>query len=194
MPMYNKPYQNTYGEYIFSDYPNFRPNLSPAEIMSKGAFGKTYFRPIYSSVIGKVLKNDWKKFPKEIFKNISVEDFTTPYEEYDKDYNKYGVKTGTTLEFWESKKWIVPPDYRGWFAWYCHFFYGRRIDDDTRQIKRWVNFSGPKGRFRIWLINDIKRAGGKRHINNYEISPKKRQNLLEWGYELTTRDYNSYLS
>ena len=29
---------------------DFNPNISPAEIIKKGAFGSTYFRDIYSGV------------------------------------------------------------------------------------------------------------------------------------------------
>ena len=29
---------------------DFRPNLSPKEVLQQGSFGGTYFRPIYSSV------------------------------------------------------------------------------------------------------------------------------------------------
>ena len=43
---------------------NFKPNISPAEVIKKGAFGGTYFRNIYSGVmanfikiVGKNLKN-----------------------------------------------------------------------------------------------------------------------------------------
>ena len=35
----------------FSDYPDFKPNLSPKEILQMGSFGGTYFRPIYSQVV-----------------------------------------------------------------------------------------------------------------------------------------------
>lgn len=189
MSKYNKPYKNSYGEYVFNDYKEFRPNVSPRDMLLKGVFGGTYFRLIYSSVLNRTLKNDWKKLPKEIFRGIPEEHYTTPYEDYDKEINKYGVKTGTTLEFWEEKNWIEPIDPRGFYHWYCKFFYGRRSYDDERQIKRWLQFCGRRGRFRIWLINDIKRSGGIKNINNYNISPKKRQNLLEWGYELKTKDY-----
>ena len=69
--------------------------------------------------------------------------------------NKYQVKSGTSLEFWESKGWIHPIDPYGWVQWYCNFFSGRRCEDDERQIKRWCNFAGPKGRFRRQLISKI---------------------------------------
>ena len=35
----------------------FRPNISPVDVIKKGAFGGTYFRDIYSSVTGKFYKN-----------------------------------------------------------------------------------------------------------------------------------------
>ena len=49
--------------YVFSEYPDFRPNLSPREIMKQGAFGGTYWRPIKSCVGDKKeLNNQYKKF------------------------------------------------------------------------------------------------------------------------------------
>ena len=40
----------------------FHPNISPVDLIKKGAFGGTYFRDIYSSVTGKFYKNSWKEF------------------------------------------------------------------------------------------------------------------------------------
>jgi len=38
------------------------------------------------------------------------------------------------------------------------------------------------------LINLIKKKNAE--YNDYTISPKIRQTLLHWGYELTSRDFN----
>ena len=59
------------GTLIFKDYPDFRPNLTPREIFKLGSFGGTYWRPIYSSVVNKNLKNVHKKYPK-----VMVERYT----------------------------------------------------------------------------------------------------------------------
>ena len=56
---------------------------------------------------------------------------------------------------WEAKGWIHKDDPRGWFEWYCKFFNGRRHEDDERQIKRWLAFCGPRGRFRNSIYNFI---------------------------------------
>ena len=42
-------------------------------------------------------------------------------------------------------------------------------------------------RFRGKLVKMIKDAGSK--FNDYSISPKIRQILLHWGYELTKKDF-----
>ena len=42
---------------------NFKPNISPIDVIKEGAFGGTYFRDIYSNVIysnDKWYKNSWK--------------------------------------------------------------------------------------------------------------------------------------
>ena len=41
---------------------DFRPNISPVEVIKKGAFGGIYFRNIYSSVNDTWYKNSWKGF------------------------------------------------------------------------------------------------------------------------------------
>ena len=38
----------------------FHPNISPIFVIKKGAFGRTYFRDIYSNITNKFYKNSWK--------------------------------------------------------------------------------------------------------------------------------------
>ena len=41
---------------------DFKPNVSPAEVIRKGTFGGTYFRNIYFGVNDRWYKNSWKEF------------------------------------------------------------------------------------------------------------------------------------
>lgn len=51
-------------ELHFKDYPSFRPNLTPEEVLRLGSFGGTYFRPIHSSVTGLDYGDEfWKELP-----------------------------------------------------------------------------------------------------------------------------------
>ena len=176
----------------FKDYPDFTPNLTPRQIFEYGSFGGTYWRPITSKIVNKKLVNQHKKFPSSWWKGLEKNDFA--FKDYDITKNKYGVKVGTTLEFWESKKWITKHDPYGWVEWYCNFYKGRRCEDDRRQIDRWKGITGENGRFRKWLITLIlkkhKTAKGPIDYNDKEISPKIRQTLQHWGYKLTKPDFN----
>jgi Cu/Zn superoxide dismutase len=183
-----RPTRAKNGEYRFADHPEFRPNLSPEEMFRLGSFGGTYWRPIYSSVTKKNYKNQHLKYPKSWWKGIPDNHLTRAWDDYDKSVNKYKVKVGTTLEFWEEKGWIRPSHPYGWVQWYCDFFRGERGEDDVRQIKRWQGVAGAKGRFRLWLANDIKRKGAK--WDDETISPGKRQTLQHWAYKLTKADFN----
>jgi hypothetical protein len=185
--------------YYFIDYPEFRPNLSPREIIQMGSFGGGYFRDIQSSICNKKFKSSdvISEFPKSWWKEIDIPNMLTSTV-YNKKVNKYGVKCGTSLELWESKGWINKYDCYGWFQWYCRFFNGRRLKgtkgklEDERQIKRWQGVCGEKGRFRNWLINDIYKKteeGKKECIEDYNISPVKRQTLQHWGYKLNKSDF-----
>ena len=51
--------------------------------------------------------------------------------------NKYGVKCGISLRFWENKDWINKKDPYDWFHWYFRYWLGRRSKDDKRQVNRW---------------------------------------------------------
>ena len=72
------------------------------------------------------------------------------------DVNRYRVKCGGSLGMWESSGWISALDPYGWFQWYCRFYLGRRCTDDERQIQRWLGGHGPKGRFRLQLMNKVR--------------------------------------
>jgi Cu/Zn superoxide dismutase len=180
--------QRRSGVYRFTDYPDFTPNLSPREMFELGSFGGTYWRPIHSSVTGKDYKNQHKKYPAAWWKGIPEDHLTRPFEEYDTKINKYGKKVGTTLEYWEEKGWIKPTHPYGWVEWYCDFFQGKRGPDDERQIARWAGLAGPKGRFRNWLINEIRRKG--KRWDDESVSPAKRQTLQHWAYRLTKEDFS----
>jgi hypothetical protein len=155
---------------VFRDHPEFKPNLTPREIFELGAFGGTYWRPIHSTVTGKNHRNNHRKY--DFFDDLPNSVMTLPWEEYDRNINKYKVKVGATLEEWEDSGWIVPQDPYGWVQWYCEFYNGRRMYDDERQIDRWLGVaSKERGRFKIRLDNMLR--DGK-------DSPKIRQTLLHW--------------
>ena len=165
----------------------FKPNKSPKQVFKLGAFGGTYFRPIYSSVTDKKYtpSEAMKGLPKQWFQGLDMKTMVTS-STYDKKVNKYKVKCGSTLEAWESSGWINKQDPYGWFQWYCRFYMGRRTDDDERQVKRWLAFAGPNGRFKKNLINKIK--DNNTDIDDESISPVIRQGLQHWGYKITSND------
>ena len=111
-------------------------------------------------------------------KNIDEKFYCSDY--YDVSVNKYGVKSGTSLRFWENKGCINEIDPYGWFQYYFRYWLGRRSQDEERQINRWKNIVD---RFKGKLVKMFKDAGSK--FDDYSISPKIRQILLHWEYELT---------
>lgn len=171
----------------FKDYPEFIPNLTPRQIFLYGSFGGTYWRDLYSPLTKKNYHRRYKIYPKEWFKGIPDNKLILPYDKYDKTINYYGVKVGTSYEFWLSKNWIRKPAVYGFIDWYCGFYNGLRTTDDERQIKRWVNITSNKGRFRLMLSRLIYENGGK--WNDEKLYPKMRQTLLHWCYILTKEDY-----
>ena len=164
---------------------NFSPNKTPIEIIKESAFGGTYFRDIYSDINKKWYKNSWKEFTH--LKNINAKFYASDC--YDVNVNKYGVKCGISLKFWENKGWINKIDLYGWFQWYFRYWLGRRSKDYKRQINRSKKIVS---RFRGKLVKMIGDAGSK--SDDYSISPKIGQILLHWGYELTQKYFFNELT
>ena len=80
---------------------DFGANKTTVEVIKEGVF-EIYFRDIYSGFNGKWHKKSWKEFDQ--LKNINQKFYCSDY--YDVNVNKYGVKCGTPLSFWENTGWI----------------------------------------------------------------------------------------
>ena len=88
-----------------------------------------------------------------------------------------------------NKGWINKIDPYGWFQWYFRDWLGRRSKIDKGQIDRWKKIVS---KFRGKSVKMIRNAGGK--SDDYSISPKIRQILLHWGYELKEKDFFNELT
>lgn len=187
----------TTGEYHFASHPDFRPNKSPESILREGAFGGTYFRPLYSKRLGTTIEDDWRELPPEWTSGggMNVEKQLTSTE-YDPAVNKYGVSCGQSIEEWEAAGWIRHEyDVRGWFQWYCRFWLGRRCGDDSgedeRQISRWKKCVGETGRWRRILLKKYLQMGVRSVFDEDddeeergEVSPVVHQTCHHWAYEV----------
>ena len=73
---------------------------------------------------------------------------------YDVNVNKYGVKCGASLRFWENKGWINNIDHYRWFKWYL----GNGQVEDQKTIKdKLIHEKNCRGKF----VKMIRNNGGK---------------------------------
>ncbi|WP_428053313.1 hypothetical protein [Candidatus Avelusimicrobium stercoris] len=145
--------------YLLEEQPGrnltFSPQLTPMQMLEMGVFEGHY------------LTDCTDEFPAEWFIKAKL-NYTRP----DITLNCFGVKARLDRSEWLKRGWILSPDPRGWFQWYCRYWLGRRIPQlDELQIARWKNF--------------------KRHLVQVERNclpgdilcrPKQRQALLQWAY------------
>ncbi|XP_046334016.2 uncharacterized protein LOC124116641, partial [Haliotis rufescens] len=183
------PTRNNKGEMVFAGIPEFRPNMTPKEVMQAGSFGGTYFRPIKSGATKKSYSGVWKELPKDWLQGLNIGKQVSA-STYDETVNTYKAKCGGSLDMWESSGWIHKQDPYGWFQWYCRFYQGRRTEDDRRQIGRWLRCAGKTGRWRNNLISKCVKSGCG--YDNHGISPVVRQTLQHWGYKLNKEDFDVY--
>jgi hypothetical protein len=177
------------GTFHFESHLDFVPNKSPAELMREGCFGGTYWRPLYSKILGITIEDDWKELPSEWIEGLHVDKVLTN-RTYNPEVNKFRVASGQTIEEWEAAGWINHEyDVRGWFQWYCRFFLGRRCADDERQISRWKKCVGETGRWRTILLKKYQAAGirtvadeGEEEIEG--VSPVIHQTCHHWAWEI----------
>ena len=182
------PQKNSNGVITFKDCKELTPNLSPKEVLQAGSFGGTYFRPIKSSVTGLKYNKQWLELPQDWLEGLNIKN-KVACSIYNERVNTYGKKCGGDLDMWESSGWINKQDPYGWFHWYCRFYLGRRTKDDARQIQRWKNCTGVKGRWKNTLIGKIVKTESA--YDNMNISPVIRQTLQHWGYRLTKEDFEA---
>lgn len=139
---------------------DFRPDLTPSEMLAMGIFGGRYMRDCIN------------EFPKSWFTHAR---FHPQGEAGDSpELNYFGVAASQSLAVWRKKGWINEEhDPRGWFQWYCRYYMGRRLpEEDKRQIKRWKAM-----RRHLAQI--------AQHCRPRDISCRKRQRqaLLHWAYD-----------
>jgi len=148
-------------EYVLSENegenfdPEFRPELTPKEMLELGVFG------------GKYMTDCTGEFPADWFANAKL-----CHEEHRPELNYFLINASKPLWYWRAKGWIYPDDPRGWFQWYCRYYRGRRCPDDARQIKRWKAM-----RRHIAQIRKNCAPG------DLVCRRKQRQALLHWAYD-----------
>lgn len=137
-------------------HPDFRPDLTPREMLRLGVFG------------GKYMTDCRDEFPESWFRGAKL----SPGRR-DASLNYFKVNASQPLGEWRRKGWIHPDDPRGWFQWYCRYFLGRRLPgEDERQIARWKAVTRHIAQLR-------------RHCRTGDVfcRPRQRQAILHWAYD-----------
>jgi len=134
---------------------SFLPHFTPKEMLKFGVFEGKYCNDCHDE-----LPEDW-------FTEAKTSAIPCA------DSNFFKTKSRQSLQVWQNKGWIVDPDVRGWFQWYCRYYLGRRIPEiDAWQITRWRAFSRHAGQIRANC-----------DVGNLDCRPRQRQALLQWSYD-----------
>ena len=141
--------------------PNFKPELTPKQMLELGVFGGKYFNDVAKT----------NEYPKDWFTNAKLSGIDN---KANPKLNYFGVKASQPLKVWNDKNWIHKDDPRGWVEWYFRYYQGRRHEDDKRQIKRWQNAK----RHLVAALSHEKKNGKQ--------SLPRLQAMLHWAYDTTS--------
>jgi len=136
-------------------HPDFKPELTPAQMLQMGVFG------------GKYMTDCREEFPGKWFDDAKLSPVVADHR-----LNFFSVKASKPLSYWKEKGWIDPQDPRGWFQWYCRYFLGRRSVDDERQIGRWKA-----------MTRHVAQVSKNCVKGDLLCRPRQRQALLHWAYD-----------
>ncbi|MBI1309245.1 MAG: hypothetical protein GC129_05300 [Proteobacteria bacterium] len=135
--------------------PGFTPHFTPQQMLKLGVFE------------GKYCNDCQNEFPKSWFTHAKTSAVASV------SCNFFKVKSRQPLSTWQNNGWIIEPDPRGWFQWYCRYYLGRRLPGvDDKQIARWKSFARHAGQIRANC------AAG-----DLTCRPRQRQALLQWSYD-----------
>ena len=135
--------------------PEFKPRFSPKEMLELGVFE------------GKYCNDCRAELPEDWFEHARIA------AQPDPALNCFGVKSRQSLAIWRQKGWIIDPDPRGWFQWYCRYYQGRRLpDEDARQIKRWRA-----------MQRHVRQLQRNCEPGDVGCRKRQRQALLHWAYD-----------
>lgn len=159
---FQKKYIYTLTEPVGKNFdPEFKPDLTPKDMLKLGVFGGAYFIGVDGLVPADL--------PKSWFKGVKL----SGDEKKKAELNYYDINASQPLSVWKKKDWIHPADPHGWFQWYCRYYLGRRIpEEDQRQIKRWKAIKRH--------VSQIKRNCKK---GDKTCRPRQRQAILHWAYD-----------
>ena len=134
---------------------DFNPHFSPKVMLELGVFE------------GKYCNDCVHEFPQSWYRRARISETANP------SLNWFGIKSRQSLSDWCHKGWIIGPDPRGWFQWYCRYYLGRRIPRiDNIQIKRWKSFVRHQAQVRRNCVP-----------GDLSCRPRQRQALLQWSYD-----------
>jgi hypothetical protein len=138
--------------------PEFKPQLTPKEMLSLRFFGGMYMRDCVD------------EFPREWITKAKFAEGKKP----DASKNYFGVLASQPLSVWRAKGWINEEhDPRGWFQWYCRYYYGRRLGaEDTRQIRRWKAMRRHIAQLQKYCVK-----------GDFSCRTRQRQALLHWAID-----------
>lgn len=138
--------------------PDFKPELTPKEMLELGVFGGVYMRDCRD------------EFPADWFEYARL---APEGQGRDASLNFFEINASQPLSEWRRKGWIYPEDPRGWFQWYCRYYMGRRTPaEDARQIKRWRQMTRHIGQIKAHC-----------HPGDLTCRRRQRQALLHWAYD-----------
>ena len=149
-------YEYSYAEPLGCNFADdFTPELTPKQMLALGVFEGHY------------LNDCLNEFPADWFTEAKLSPNKASIE-----LNYFKIKSRMSLQEWQKRGWIIAPDPRGWFQWYCRYYMGRRIPEiDAWQIKRWRAFKRHQAQIKHNCLSF-----------DFDCRRRQRQALLQWAY------------
>ena len=159
----------------------FNPILTPRQVIEAGAFGGCYF----GLPIEEYTNYEYIELFEYHFKDLDTSLYLG--ETYKPRLNAFKVRSGMPYDYWKDMGWMHGRDPYGWFEWWCKYDMGMRGEDDDRQIRRWQDFCGDKGRWRNNIYKKLYQSG-----DDWAVAKRVQQSLLHWGYAINENDYDQW--